>query len=132
MDKFLPERVHTFAASVPLYTGVSRQLLSAPSASPPLSSCRTCEASARTSASAISGCGGRSVDVSKLTLESSVRMSMLTVRQASLREAAVWCWMMDMLGGFVSVSLGRVVSRVVEGGYVSDFGGRRRGVLSRR
>jgi hypothetical protein len=59
-------------------------------------------------------------------------MSMLTVRQASLREAAVWCWMMDMLGGFVSVSLGRVVSRVVEGGYVSDFGGRRRGVLSRR
>lgn len=44
----------------------------------------------------ISGCGGRSVEVSKLTLESSVRASMLMVRQASLSVALVCCWMMDM------------------------------------
>lgn len=92
---------HTFAASVPWYTGISRQPLSAPSASPPRSSCLTWPASCRTSGSLISGCGVRRVEVSKLTLESSVRASMLMVRQASLSEALVCCWMMDIAAASV-------------------------------
>lgn len=87
----------TFARSLPLYTGISRQPLSAPSASPPRSSCLTCPASARTSASPISGRGGCRVEVSKLTDESSWSASMLMVRQASLSDADVCCWMMDMV-----------------------------------
>lgn len=89
--------LRTFARSFPLYTGISRQPLSAPSASPPRSSCLTCPASERTSASPISGRGGCRVEVSKLTDESSCSASMLMVRQASLSDADVCCWMMDMV-----------------------------------
>jgi hypothetical protein len=88
---------HTFARSFPLYTGISRQPLSAPSASPPRSSCLTWPASERTSASPISGRGGCRVEVSKLTDESSCSASMLMVRQASLSDADVCCCMMDMV-----------------------------------
>ena len=52
---------------------------------------------ARASASLISGRGGCKVETSKFTDESSVKASMLMVRQASERVACVCCWMMDIL-----------------------------------
>jgi hypothetical protein len=96
------------AASLPApsYTGASRQPRSAPSASPPRSSCRTWLVRPRTSASLTSACSGCSVDVSKLTDESSSSASMSMVRQASLSVACVCSRMMDMVGGSVGVGFG--------------------------
>jgi len=85
------------ARSLPLYTGISKHPRRAPSASPPRRSWRTWALIWRTSASLVSGSGGCRVEVSKLMLEPSWRRSMLMVRQASVSEAAVCCWMMDIL-----------------------------------
>lgn len=64
--------------------------------------------------------------MSKLTLESSVRASMLMVRQASLSEALVCCWMMDM------AAVGCVLSPPpfcsVSGGVFGWYRGRSAGV----
>lgn len=90
---------HTFTASEAPTGALSHAPLNAPSASPPLKSCLTCPAICLTSASDTSGSALWRVVMSKFWDDSGSRASMLMVRQFSVREAVVWDWIIDILGG---------------------------------
>ena len=89
----------SFTASSPPYGALSSAPRSAPSASPPRRSCRTCWPSVVISAWDTGANGACSVEVSKLVDVSGSRASMFMVRQFSAREASLWCWTIDIVDG---------------------------------